>query len=381
MTHTAPIDLIATTAPALPVPAGLAPVRGRARHRAGGIVIAVVSALAFSSSGPLVKPLLEAGWSLSAALLVRMGLAGLILSPALVRAIARERSFLRRHWRSLLAFGLIPVAGCQLMFFSAMQRMPVAVALLIQYLAPVLLVGFVWLRTRRAPSRLVLIGSAVAVVGLVLVVDVSGARFDLLGTLLALGAAVTVCVYFTMSERTGDDLPPLALASGGLLVGALVMAAVVAVGAIPFAAPAVTVTFRGVDVPGILPILWVGGVATTLGYALGVMAVPRIGSRLASFIGLSEVLFALGFAWLLLGETPAPIQFVGEGLQQLEVNAVQRSHSAQGYQERRGTPAQHAQDFPQCLSEVQGRRSLGPAGDDAGVRKRRVHETSASPKE
>lgn len=311
MTHTAPIELIATTAPALPVAAGLAPVRGRARHRTGGIVIAVVSALAFSSSGPLVKPLLEAGWSLSAALLVRMGLAGLILSPALVRAVARERSFLRRHWRSLLAFGLIPVAGCQLMFFSAMQRMPVAVALLIQYLAPVLLVGFVWLRTRRAPSRLVLIGSAVAVVGLVLVVDVSGARFDLLGTLLALGAAVTVCVYFTMSERTGDDLPPLALASGGLLVGALVMAAVAAVGAIPFAAPAVTVTFRGVDVPGILPILWVGGVATTLGYALGVMAVPRIGSRLASFIGLSEVLFALGFAWLLLGETPAPIQFVG----------------------------------------------------------------------
>lgn len=311
MTHTAPIELIATTPPALPVAAGLAPARGRAHHRTGGIVIAVVSALAFSSSGPLVKPLLEAGWSLSAALLVRMGLAGLILSPALVRAIARERSFLRRHWRSLLAFGLIPVAGCQLMFFSAMQRMPVAVALLIQYLAPVLLVGFVWLRTRRAPSRLVLIGSAVAVVGLVLVVDVSGARFDLLGTLLALGAAVTVCVYFTMSARTGDDLPPLALASGGLLVGALVMAAVAAVGAIPFAAPAVTVTFRGVDVPGILPILWVGGVATTLGYALGVMAVPRIGSRLASFIGLSEVLFALGFAWLLLGETPAPIQFVG----------------------------------------------------------------------
>lgn len=297
MTHTAPIELIATTAPALPVPAGLAPVRGRARHRTGGIVIAVVSALAFSSSGPLVKPLLEAGWSLSAALLVRMGLAGLILSPALIAAVRRERSFLRRHWRSLLAFGLIPVAGCQLLFFSAMQRMPVAVALLIQYLAPVLLVGFVWLRTRRAPSRLVLIGSVVAVVGLVLVVDVSGARFDLLGTLLALGAAVTVCVYFTMSERTGDDLPPLALAAGGLIIGALTMAVVAAVGAISFAAPAVTVTFRGIDVPGILPILWVGAVATTLGYALGVMAVPRVGSRLASFIGLSEVLFALGFAW------------------------------------------------------------------------------------
>ena len=82
------------------------------------------------------------------------------------------------------------MAGCQLLFFSAMQRMPVAVALLIQYLAPVLLVAFVWLRTRCAPSRLVILGSIVAVVGLVLVVDISGARFDLIGTLLALGAGL-----------------------------------------------------------------------------------------------------------------------------------------------------------------------------------------------
>ncbi len=311
MTHTAPLQIVAPAALAPAAAAPAAPAGAAPRHRTAGIVMAVFSALAFSSSGPLVKPLLEAGWSLSAALIIRMGLAGLILSPALVAAIRREHSFLRRHWRSLVAFGLIPVAGCQLLFFSAMQRMPVAVALLIQYLAPVLLVGFVWLRTRRAPSRLVIVGSIVAIVGLVLVVDISGARFDLLGTILALGAAVTVCVYFVMSERTGDDLPPLALASGGLLVGALAMGVVAVTGAIGFAAPAVTVTFRGIDVPGILPILWVGGVATTLGYALGVMAVPRIGSRLASFIGLSEVLCALGFAWLLLGETPAPIQFFG----------------------------------------------------------------------
>ena len=54
--------------------------------------------------------------------------------------------------------------------------------------------------------------------------------------------------------------------------------------------------------PWWVPLLWVAAVATTLGYALGVMAVPRVGSRIASFVGLSEVLFALGFAWLLLGE-------------------------------------------------------------------------------
>jgi len=331
--------------------------------RATGILMAVTSALAFSSSGPLVKPLLEAGWSLSAALAVRMGLAGLILSPALVRAVRRESGFLRRHRLSLLAFGLIPVLGCQLLFFSAMQRMPVAVALLIQYLAPVLLVGFVWVRTRRAPSRLVMVGSVVAIVGLVLVVDVAGARFDLLGTLLALGAAVCVCVYFVMSERTGDDLPPLALASGGLLIGATVMIGLALTGILPFAAPPVTVVFRGVEVAGIVALLWVGAVGTTLGYALGVMAVPRVGSRLASFIGLSEVLFALGFAWLLLGEAPSAVQIVGgavllAGVILVRVDATASTAVA--------VPAGPMLPLQTADAEISGSRRRAPTREAAG---------------
>ena len=285
-----------------------------ARMRTTGLVLAVASALAFSSSGPFVKPLLEAGWSLGAALLVRMGVAGLVLSPALFLAMRRQPGFLRRHWNLIVAFGLMPVLGCQLFFFSAMQRMPVAVALLIQYLAPVMLVGFVWLRTRRAPSALVLGGSAVAITGLVLVVDISGASFDLLGTLFALAAAVCVCAYFLISERAGDDLPPLALAASGLLTGAAVIGVLSLVGVMPFHAPDVSVVLAGTEMPWWVPLLWVAAIATTLGYALGVMAVPRIGSRVASFVGLSEVLFALGFAWVFLAEVPAPIQFVGGAL-------------------------------------------------------------------
>lgn len=284
------------------------------RVSTSGLMLAVASALAFSSSGPFIKPLLEAGWSLGAALLVRMGIAGLILSPALFLAIRRQRGFLRRHGTLILGFGLMPVLGCQLFFFSAMQRMPVAVALLIQYLAPVMLVAFVWLRTRRAPSALVLWGSVVAIVGLVLVVDIAGASFDLLGTLFALAAAVCVCAYFIISERAGDDLPPLALAAGGLLAGAVIMAVLCLTGVMPFVAPPVSVQLAGVAVPWYVPLLWVAGIATTVGYAFGVMAVPRIGSRVASFVGLSEVLFALGFAWIFLAEVPAPVQFAGGAL-------------------------------------------------------------------
>lgn len=291
------------TAAVLAVPVGA--------RRGTGIAAALGSALAFASSGPLMKPLLEAGWSVGAALLVRMSLAGVLLAPALIRAIRRDRRILRRQGLLIVGFGLTAVLGCQVFYFAAMQRMPVAVALLIQYLAPVLLVLVAWARTRRAPSRLVTVGSIAAIAGLVLVADVAGARFDPLGTLFALGAAVCMAVYFLISERAGDDLPPLALASGGLLVGAAGTAVLAAVGLLPLTAPAVSVALLGMSVPWWIPLLWVGAVATTLGYALGVKAVPLLGSRLASFVGLSEVLFALGFAWLLLGESPSPMQAVG----------------------------------------------------------------------
>ncbi|WP_243227818.1 DMT family transporter [Microbacterium sp. CIAB417] len=291
---------LAVVAP-LPVPGG----------RVAGLAVGLASALAFSSSGPVVKPLIEAGWTLGAALLVRMSLAALILSPALVRAVRRRPGLLRRQWPLIVGFGLTGVAGCQIFYFAAMQRMPVAVALLVQYLAPVLLVLLAWVRTRRAPSRLVLMGSAVAIVGLVLVVDIAGARFDLLGTVFALGAAVCVGAYFLLSERTGEELPALALAAGGLIVGALLMAVLCMTGLLPFAAPDVSVALAGIQLPAWAAIGWVGAVATTLGYALGVIAVPMLGSRVASFVGLSEVLFALLFAWALLGEAPGPVQIVG----------------------------------------------------------------------
>lgn len=282
-----------------------------AGHRSVGLLVGVGSALAFSSSGPFVKPLLEAGWSLGAALLIRMGVAALILSPALIIAWRRQPGVVRRRWQLIVGFGLTGVAGCQLFYFAAMQRMPVAVALLIQYLAPVLLVLLAWVRTRRAPSRTVMVGSVLAIIGLVLVVDVSSARFDLLGTLFALGAAVCVGAYFLLSERAGDDLPPLALAAGGLVTGTGVMVLLCLFGILPFAAPAVTVLLAGIEMPALASILWVACVATTVGYALGVKAVPLLGSRVASFVGLSEVLFALGFAWLLLGETPSAVQLFG----------------------------------------------------------------------
>lgn len=310
----------------------------QASHRTTGVLIGLASALAFASSGSFVKPLLEAGWSLGAAALLRMAGAALVLSPLLIAQLRRNPRFYVRHWRLIVGFGLTGVAGTQLFYFAAIQRMPVAIALLVQYLAPVMLVALAWARTRRMPSRLVLWGSAISVIGLVLVVDIAGASFDVLGVVFSLAAALCLGAYFLLSEMTGDDVPPLVLAGGGLLVGAVLVAVLTLVGALPFVAPAVDVALAGVTVPWFVPLLWVILVSTALSYALGVLAVSRLGSRVASFVGLSEVLFAVLIAWLVLGEAPTIVQAVGGALIVVGVVLVRTDGTAEAKGEAASFP-------------------------------------------
>lgn len=279
-----------------------------------GVIAGLAATLVNASTGPVIKPLLEGGWSLGAALLLRMVGAALVLSPWLVCAMVRNPRFLRRHWLLITGFGLTGVAGAQLAYFSALERMPVGVALLIMNLAPVLLVGWVWIWTRRSPSRVVLTGTVAAVTGLVLAVDITGAEFDLLGILFALCAAGCLAAYFVVAERTGDSLPPLALAAGGFITGGILTGALCVAGMLPFVAPLVTVHYGNYAVPWFAGIAWVSLVTTAAGYGLSVISASLIGARLASFIGLAEVLFAVALAWMLLSEVPTVIQAVGGAL-------------------------------------------------------------------
>ncbi|KLN32969.1 hypothetical protein FB00_20045 [Cellulosimicrobium funkei] len=275
-----------------------------------GILVGLASALAFGASGPFVKPLLEAGWTPGAAVFARALCSALVLAPVAAVALRGSHRMLREEWRLVLGFGLVAVAGTQLCYFAAVARMPVGIALLVEYLAPVLLVGLAWLRTRHVPPRLTLAGCVVAVVGLVLVVDPAGARPDLIGLLFALGAAVGLGAYFVLSARP-TRLPPVALAASGLGVGALALGAAGLVGVLPFAAPFVDVALLGSSAPWYVPLAVVVLVATAFAYVSGVAATVRMGERLASFVGLSEVLFAVVIAWLLLGEVPTLVQAAG----------------------------------------------------------------------
>src|SRR5690606_5403575 len=115
---------------------------------------------------------------------------------------------------------------------------------------------------------------------------------------------------FLISADDAGGMPPMALASGGLVVAAIVLFGAGAVGIVPFEWFPTDVNMAGITVPWWLQVTVLGVYAAAFAYASGIMANRRLGSKVASFVGLSEVLFAVLWAWLLLGEMPAVIQLI-----------------------------------------------------------------------
>ena len=277
-----------------------------------GLVFGLLAALAFGMSGAFIKPLLEAGWSPAAAVTVRALLGGLVLLPvALVSLRGRWDSVWRGRWR-IAAMGFIGVAGTQLVYFASLQRIPVSTAILVEYMAPILLVAFVWATSRHIPKAVVLIGSVVSIAGLVLVVSpgVDGA-LDLLGLIFAALATIGCAIYYVVAARPSEGLPPVALAGLGLLLGGVSLGLVGLTGLVPFTFSSADVTMGGAQVPFWIPLLLVAIIATGFSYAASITAAELLGSRLASFVGLIEVVAAAVYSWLLLGEALTLVQILG----------------------------------------------------------------------
>lgn len=277
-----------------------------------GLAFAVASAISFGLSGPLARGLLDTGWTPGAVVLVRIAIAALVVAPLAVVSLRGRWALLRRNARVVVLYGGLGVVGAQFCYFSAVAHMQVAPALLIEYTAPAAVVGWMWLRHGERPGRITLVGAAVAVAGLVLVLDVvSGADLSVPGVLWSLGAMVGAAAYFVISADERNGLPPLALAGGGLVVGAVLLGVAALVGLLPMAGSRADTTYAGTAVSWWVPLLLLGVVTAAVAYVTGIAAGRRLGSRLASFVALLEVVAAVGFAWLLLDELPGPVQLAG----------------------------------------------------------------------
>ncbi|GAA4004709.1 EamA family transporter [Streptomyces plumbiresistens] len=282
------------------------------RGRGVGLGLALASALAFGGSGVAAKPLIEAGLDPLHVVWLRVAGAALVMLPVAVR----HRALLRRRPALLAGFGLLAVAGVQACYFAAISRIPVGVALLVEYLAPALVLGWVRFVQRRPVTRAAAFGVVLAVGGLACVVEVwSGLSFDALGLLLALGAACCQVGYFVLSDQgsdSGDQAPdPLGVIAYGLLVGTAVLTVVTRPWTMDWSLLARSADMDGTPVAAGLLLGWIVLVATVVAYVTGVVSVRRLSPAVAGVVACLEAVIATVLAWVLLGEHLSAPQIIG----------------------------------------------------------------------
>ncbi|WP_055694379.1 EamA family transporter [Streptomyces prasinopilosus] len=297
----------------MPVPTSASTHNARdTRGKGLGLGLALLSAVAFGGSGVAAKPLIEAGLDPLHVVWLRVAGAALVMLPLAVR----HRGLLRSHPALLAGFGLFAVAGVQAFYFAAISRVPVGVALLVEYLAPALVLGWVRFVQRRPVTRAAAVGVVLAVGGLACVVEVwAGLGFDAVGLLLALGAACCQVGYFVLSDHGGDHgdraPDPLGVISYGLLVGAAVLTVLARPWTMHWSVLAGSARMDGTPVPAFVLLAWIVLVATVAAYGTGVLSVRRLSPQVAGVVACLEAVIATVLAWVLLGEHLSAPQIIG----------------------------------------------------------------------
>jgi drug/metabolite transporter (DMT)-like permease len=277
-----------------------------------GLIFALLSAATFGVSGPFAKSLIESGWSPGGAVFARVAGGALVMMVIALGTQWRRMRQVTAHTRTVLLYGVFAISGVQLCFFNAVQHLSVGVALLLEYLAPIIVIGWVWITKGARPSVQTLLGAAIALVGAAVVIDVFGsAEISAIGIAWGLAAAACLAVYFVISERADGDLHPVVLAASGLTVSAVLIGLLGLIGLLPLAFSSSNVVVADHSAGVWLPIVVLVVVSTVIAYLTGIAAITLLGPTIGSLVALTEVLCAVIAAWILVGESITVIQGIG----------------------------------------------------------------------
>ncbi|GAA1981010.1 EamA family transporter [Catenulispora subtropica] len=278
-----------------------------------GVLFGVTSSVAFGAGGPFAKALIEAGFSpLQAVWLRLIGTVVVLVGLCLVlRRPGRLTMMVRNRW-SILVYGVIAVAACQALYFVAASRLPVGIAILLEFTGPVLVVGWEKLVRRAHVAREAVIGVAVAMAGLAIVVQIwAGVRLDAVGLAAGLGAAAGNATFFLLIDRLAGTVDPLTLTTGGMTVAMVLLVPVAAPWSAPWHVLGDAVPLGSHHVRGWLLAAFMVLMSTVLSYLAGAAAIQRLSAPVAAGLAYVEPASATVVAWVTLGERLTATQIAG----------------------------------------------------------------------
>lgn len=281
-------------------------------ERMKGIVLIVVGSMFWGATGPMIEWLMEArGMHAAFLLAVRLVIAGVIILAVVKRkgtdifAVWRERVWLKQ----LLLFSLVGMVGLQYTFVKAIEVSDAVIATLLQFLAPIFIVAYVSLRSRKWPPKRQVIGITGTLVGLVLLMTngspatlVVSAEALIWGVFLGL----TYAFYTLYPARLMKEWGVLTVIGWGMIVSGVVFSLLGQVWSSPnwqlLATPELIVLFIALIIFG------------TLAYILFMLSLNYISAVEVSVLSSVEPLTAMAISVLWLGATFQLWQLIGIAL-------------------------------------------------------------------
>ena len=334
----------------------------RPSRAASGMLLALGAAVLFAVNGNVSKVALMNGVSSLELVSVRSAGAAVILfgltalrNPAALRVGRRELGF-------LALYGVTGIAMVQWLYFVAIQRMPVGIALLFEYTAPLMVALWVrFVQQQPVKSRLWL-GLAFALSGLAMVAQFwKGMTLDPIGLISAVGAGAALACYYLMGEHGQRDRDPISLMAFSFGFSAILWAIVSPWWAFPFSR-----LVQEVDLPGALPgqtplwlmILCIIVLGTVVPFLLVLLAVGRLGPARVGLIGMLEPVGAGIIAWVLLGESLNTAQVIGSLVVLVGIALAETSRQA-AQRPRPGRPAPDEREVSTRDTDVSTRHTEG----------------------
>ncbi|MGY1705212.1 EamA family transporter [Geodermatophilus sp. SYSU D00697] len=285
------------------------------RRPALGYAATVAAAGLFAVNGTVSTLALQAG--IPPTRLTALRCAGAALGLLAVLAVVAPRR-LRVSWREvpfLAGFGVVGVALTQFLYYVAIGRLPVGIALVFEMTAPVLIALYVWLvRGERVRGRLWL-ALLLSLSGLVFVAEVwqGGGGLDPLGVAAALTAAVCLATYYLMGERGTATRDPVALTCWSFVAAALFWSV-----AAPWwsfeagvLAEPVPVSVGALEVPLWVLVVWIVVLGAMVPFWLSVAALRHLSPTTAGLVATVEPVFASVVAWLWVEQVLSGWQVLG----------------------------------------------------------------------
>lgn len=284
------------------------PTSGRQHERTGlGIAAIATAAALWAIAAVVASDLFDAGVppiELAEARSIVAALGFIALAHARRGVAPRPISLGSVGRLHLIALGL-SIALVNAAYYLAIDRLPVAVAVVLQYTAPAMVVAYTAVTARRIPSREIIVAVFAAIVGVVLVAELPGGELgtlDFLGIAFGLCSAVLFATYTLLSEPAGMTWGAI-----GAMRRAFIVAAVAwVVFQIPRGWPA-----ELFDQGNLLQVVYVGVFGTLMPFLLYVWAIGIVRTDRATIAATLEPVLAAVVAWVWLGQGLSVMQIAG----------------------------------------------------------------------